>query len=116
MSSTNHFLPLAIVGNKAVGYGWVQDYGPHLRSGQKLHRFHDLFVLEEHRHHGIAALLFESIRQWSEENGASWLQWNANPTSSSFYKRLGFTSTPEEDEGFPFYEIVFKRKKRNFDK
>ncbi|WP_142382823.1 hypothetical protein [Bacillus canaveralius] len=56
----------------------------------------------------MAASLFESIRRWSEVNGASWLQWNANPASSGFYNRLGFKSIPEEDEGFPFYELVFE--------
>lgn len=106
--SSSHFLPIAIADHKVIGYGWVQDYGPHLRSGQKLSRFHDLFVLPEHRNLGIAAALFESIRSWAEGNGASWLQWNGNPSSSSFYERLGYTPTPEEEEGFPFFEITFK--------
>ncbi|WP_251572044.1 GNAT family N-acetyltransferase [Paenibacillus sp. MER TA 81-3] len=105
-----HYLPIAAVDQKLVGYGWVQNYGPHLRSGQQLFRLHDLFVLEPYRKNRIAAALFESMKEWSQHNGASWLQWNANPTSTSFYMRLGYQPIPEEDEGFPFFEIEFAAK------
>jgi GNAT superfamily N-acetyltransferase len=103
-----HFIPIAIVEGKAVGYGWVQDYGCHLRTGTKLCRFHDLFVRQEYRKKGIASALFAEIQSWAKEKGATWLQWNANPTSTHFYKKLGFTPIPEEEEGFPFFEIKFK--------
>ncbi|WP_142383394.1 GNAT family N-acetyltransferase [Bacillus sp. V3-13] len=62
MSCLNYFIPVAIVNHKAVGYGWIQDYGPHLRTGRKIHRFHDLFVLDEYRNKGIGALLFQIIK------------------------------------------------------
>ncbi|WP_246941032.1 GNAT family N-acetyltransferase [Bacillus pinisoli] len=106
-SDPTHYLPIALQNEKAIGYGWVQSYGPHLRSGQILHRFHDLYVLPEYRNNGIAQALFTSVKTWSEQNGASWLQWNANPTSSSFYEKIGYQPIPEEEEGYPFYEITF---------
>ncbi|KYD10306.1 GNAT family N-acetyltransferase [Caldibacillus debilis] len=108
VQSPSHYIPVAYAGHQAVGYAWVQDYGPHLRTGKSIHRFHDLFVLAEYRNRGIGALLFQRIREWSEKNGASWLQWNANPASASFYRRLGFVPVPEEEEGFPFFEIEFQ--------
>ena len=107
ISRPDHFLPIALLEDRTVGYGWAQDYGPHLRTGKRLHRFHDLFVLEEFRKKGIAAAIFHEIQEWSMMNGAAWLQWNANPSSTSFYKRLGFEPIPEEEEGFPFFEIDF---------
>lgn len=108
VQNRDHFLPVAFDHKQAIGYGWVQDYGLHLRTGKKLCRFHDLFVLTEHRNKGVAAKIFDRVKSWAEESGASWLQWNANPTSSSFYEKLGYTPIPEEEEGFPFFEITFK--------
>ncbi|WP_336245812.1 GNAT family N-acetyltransferase [Paenibacillus apiarius] len=107
VQNEQHYLPVAAVNKKLVGYGWAQNYGPHLRSGQQLFRLHDLFVLESYRNKRIAAFLFERMKEWSRLNGASWLQWNANPESASFYLRLGYQPIPEEDEGFPFFEIEF---------
>ncbi|MDM5155063.1 GNAT family N-acetyltransferase [Bacillus sp. DX1.1] len=107
IKNPDHFLPVAFVNDKVAGYGWIQNYGPHLRSGKSIHRFHDLFVLKDFRNKGIAAALFQQIKLWSEQTGAAWLQWNANPTSASFYEKLGYHSIPEEEKGFPFFEIEF---------
>ncbi|MFD2045492.1 GNAT family N-acetyltransferase [Ornithinibacillus salinisoli] len=110
MSSENHCICIAILDESIVGYGWLQDYGPHLRTGKTVHRFHDLFVLSDYRNRGAARAIFEYIIKWSELQGATWLQWNANPNSISFYEKLGYTSLPEEEEGYPFYEINFIQK------
>ncbi|MGE8205076.1 GNAT family N-acetyltransferase [Heyndrickxia sp. NPDC080065] len=108
IESTNYLLPIALVDDRIAGYGWAQDYGYHLRAGTKTTRFHDLFVLSEYRNQGVATAIFETIKSWAKENGSNWFTWNANPTSSSFYTKLGYTPIPEEEEGFPFYEIEFK--------
>ncbi|TCZ80142.1 N-acetyltransferase [Paenibacillus albiflavus] len=107
IASDDHYLLIAEYEDTIAGYAWAQNYGPHLRSGQMLFRFHDLFVYEQYRHKGIAASLLNSIIHWAKQSGASWLQWNANPTSSSFYYKLGYKSSPEEEEGFPFFELDF---------
>lgn len=106
-TSDDHVIVLGLVENRIVGYAWAQNFGPHLRTGKVLHRFHDLFVLEKYRNCGVARAMFEQIQDWSRKSGANWLQWNANPSSTGFYERLGFKSIPEEEEGFPFFEITY---------
>ncbi|WP_157911788.1 GNAT family N-acetyltransferase [Alteribacter populi] len=107
IDDSNHCLNVATIDGYVVGYCWIQDYGPHLRTGQKAIRFHDLFVCETYRKKGVARALFENGKQWAKDNGANWFSWNANPNSSSFYTKLGYTPTPEEEEGFPYYEVEF---------
>jgi GNAT superfamily N-acetyltransferase len=109
IENPNHLIIIAEIEEIIIGYAWAQDYGSHLRTGHKLSRFHDLFVLEQYRHRGAAARLFETVRSWAEKNGSSWLQWNANPNSTSFYKKLGYNPIPEEEEGFPFFEIAYNK-------
>lgn len=69
LQKDEHFIPIAIVEGKAVGYGWVQDYGCHLRTGTKLCRFHDLFVRQEYREKGIASALFAEIQSGQKKKG-----------------------------------------------
>lgn len=53
IASGGDCLLIALVGGAVVGYAWAQDYGPHLRDGYRTARFHDLFVVEPLRRHGI---------------------------------------------------------------
>ncbi|MEQ2528086.1 GNAT family N-acetyltransferase [Bacillaceae bacterium CLA-AA-H227] len=65
INSEQHYIPVAILEQKVVGYGWVQDYGFHLRAGKKISRLNDLFVLPDHRNMGVARKLFFSIKDWA---------------------------------------------------
>jgi GNAT superfamily N-acetyltransferase len=102
----HHYLPVAIVDGKIVGYGWVQDYGFHLRTGKKISRMNDLFVHPEQRRLGVASALFLAIENWAKTNGTSWLQWNSSPKAIEFYQSLGLSPLVEEDH-YPFFEVEF---------
>jgi GNAT superfamily N-acetyltransferase len=100
------YIPVAIHSNKIVGYAWAQDYGFHLRSGQKIIRMNDLFTEPDYRNLGVGKSLLDAIRQWAIQRKASWLQWNSSPKAVGFYKRIGIEPLLEEDD-FPFFEIEF---------
>lgn len=106
INSEQHYIPVAILGKKLVGYGWVQDYGFHLRAGKKITRLNDLFVLKEYRNMGVARNLFFSIKDWAKQNETTWLQWNSSPSAVQFYQRLGLNPLAEDDD-CPFFEIEF---------
>ncbi len=92
-----HFLCGAFVGDVAAGYGWAQDYGTHLRSGQRVVRLHDLYVVPNSRRQGIGARLFAASRDWAKERGATWLQWQAAGEALAFYAQLGLKGEPCPD-------------------
>src|SRR5438132_5140490 len=52
-----HCILVASSNAKLVGYAWAQDYGPHLRTGTRTARFHDIFVHPDARKHGVGAQL-----------------------------------------------------------
>lgn len=54
----DHYIPVALVNNKVVGYAWVHDYGSHIRVGFRTARLNDLFVDEDHRRKGVGQQLF----------------------------------------------------------
>jgi GNAT superfamily N-acetyltransferase len=101
----HHFLSAAFAADVAVGYVWAQDYGPHLRSGQRVVRLHDLYVAPNSRRLGIGARLFVASRDWAEEHGATWLQWQAGREALAFYAQLGLKGEPCPDPEHPFFEI-----------
>lgn len=105
--SDDHYLPVASAGTRLVGYGWVQDYGPHLRSGARTVRLHDLFVLPDHRRAGLGTLLFGAMRGWAEQRGARYLEWQASQSALPFYERLGYQGDPCPQPEYPFFEVVF---------
>src|SRR6266542_1677886 len=107
---SEHCLPVAIVEGKLVGYAWAQDYGPHLRSGERTARLHDLYVAPEWRRRGVGRGLFEAIREWAVGHSIRWLQWQASREAVPFYARLGLVGDTKSDlEAHPFYEIDFAR-------
>ncbi len=105
--SSDHYLPVAVDGECLVGYGWVQDYGPHLRTGARTARLHDLFVPLEHRRRGIGAALFLAVMTWAERRGVRYLEWQASPAALPFYERLGYIGDPCPQPDYPFFEIEF---------
>ncbi|QED47180.1 GNAT family N-acetyltransferase [Cytobacillus dafuensis] len=106
LDNPQHYIPVAIIEKRIVGYGWLQDYGFHLRMGKKTSRMNDLFVLPEYRKIGIASNIFKAIQEWAIENETSWLQWNSSPNAVQFYQKLGLSPLIEEDD-YPFFEIEF---------
>ncbi len=105
--SSAFFLPLALVNDVIVGYAWTQDYGPHLRTGRRIARLHDLYVAPAWRHYGIGTRLFQAIRDWCDQHAIAWLQWQASQVAVPFYTRLGLRGDPCPDPTHPFYEIAF---------
>jgi len=104
----DHYLPVAVVGDRLGGYGWVQDYGPHLRRGERTARIHDLFVAPDQRKRGIGAALFQAMKVWAEQRGVRYLEWQASQAALPFYARLGYKgdSCPQPD--YPFFVIEFQ--------
>ena len=98
---------LATVDDAIVGYAWVQDYGPHIRGGQRLARFHDLRVAEAFRLRGIGRRLFATARDWAHAHGVLWLQWQSSPHAVGFYERLGLRGEPCPQPDYPEFEIEF---------
>ncbi|GHO41977.1 GNAT family N-acetyltransferase [Ktedonospora formicarum] len=104
---SDHHLPVAFVDDHLVGYGWVQNYGAHLRAGFQSARLHDLFVLPEYQKQGVGAVLFSSCKAWAQQAGVRYLEWQANQSSLGFYQRLGYTGDPCPQPDYPFFEIDF---------
>src|SRR5207248_11475500 len=98
---------VAIDGYRLVGYGWAQDYGPHLRSGASTARLHDLFAVPDCRRRGIGAALFTAIKTWAMGKGVRYLQWQASLSAVPFYERLGYAGDPCPQPDYPFFEIEF---------
>lgn len=111
MRSGDHCIAVAVLGTEVVGYAWAQDYGPHLRDGERTARFHDLIVAEHARHRGIGRQLFELVRSWAERRGIRWLQWQSSPAAVGFYERLGLKGDPCPQPDHPFFEIEFPRRR-----
>lgn len=107
----DHYIPVAILDNKVLGYAWVHDYGPHIRNGYRTARLNDLFVDEQLRRSGIGRELFNSVRIWCESKNVKWLQWQSSEKALPFYERLGLKGDPCPDPGHPFFEIEFEATK-----
>jgi GNAT superfamily N-acetyltransferase len=103
----DHHLPIAIYNEELVGYAWAQDYGPHLRSGNRTARLHDLFVRPDYRKLGVGTALFMAIKTWAEQAGIRYLEWQASQTALGFYERLGYKGDPCPQPDYPFFEIEF---------
>ncbi len=108
LGDSSHCLPVALAGGLVVGYAWAQDYGPHLRSGDRVARLNDLFVAEDHRRRGAGALLLSAVTDWARARGVRWLQWQASADALPFYERLGLFGDPCPDPGHPFFEMEFQ--------
>jgi len=105
--ASDHYLPVVLTDTSVVGYGWVQDYGPHLRSGERTARLHDLFVSPPQRRQRLGAALFLAIKAWAEQRGVRYLEWQASHAALPFYERLGYKGDPCPQPDYPFFEIQF---------
>lgn len=105
--NADHFLAVYNRGDHFLGYIWAQDYGPHLRSGDRTARLHDLFVVRQHRREGIGAALFRSAVSWAEHRAVRYLAWQARQDAVPFYERLGYRGDPCPQPEFPYFEVTF---------
>ena len=105
--SPDHYLPVAVSPDGIVGYAWAQDYGAHLRTGDRTARLHDLFVRPDHRGRGIGAAIFQAAREWARQEGVRYLEWQASLSAVPFYERLGYSGDPCPQPEHPFFEIDF---------
>ena len=94
---------------KIVGLAMAHVWDEYVMSGRKQVRFSTLYVLEDFRKQGVGKALFEGIRAWSENIGATWLEWYASSSAVGFYERLGYEGTLDPDPQHPFYELEFER-------
>jgi len=108
INSDLDYVVVAALGDKVVGYAWVQSYGPHLRSGEVTARFNDLYVDPEVRGQNTGSLLFSAVKKWSKEHGVKYLQWQASTEAQGFYTKHGLVGDTKSDlQEHPFYELEF---------
>lgn len=107
ISLEDHYIPVALLQSKVVGYAWVHDYGPHIRVGHRTARMNDLFVDDNYRRQGVGRELFFAVRSWCESRSVRWLQWQSSERAVPFYESLGLKGDPCPDPGHPFFEIEF---------
>ena len=91
-----------------LGYAALQDYGPHLRSGDR-HRtakLHDLYTLPGWRRQGVARALMDEVRSWAVQRPLRYVFWYASQReASAAYQRLGFIPEGSGQEGYDFFEL-----------
>ncbi|GMA13693.1 GNAT family N-acetyltransferase [Deinococcus metallilatus] len=95
---------------RLLGYAWVQDYGPHLRSGDshRTAKLHDLYTVPEARRQGVARSLMGAVEAWARARPLRYVFWYANDHSAApAYERMGYRSAGAGQEGYRFFEIDF---------
>ena len=107
LQDPSHYVSIAICDDALVGYAWAQNYGAHLRTGDRTARLHDLFVRPERRGHGIGAAIFHAVREWARQEGVRYLEWQASLSAVPFYERLGYAGDPCPQPECPYFEINF---------
>lgn len=103
-----HLILVAEEGGKLLGYAAVQDYGPHLRSGDshRTAKLDDLYTLPSARRRGVARALMRAVTDWAQGGRIRYMFWYANQREAGqAYRAMGYTPAPSGQEGFDFYEI-----------
>lgn len=99
----------AFDGGRLVGYASLQDYGPHLRTGDdhRIARLHDLWVDPAHRRCGVGSQLVDAATRWASAR-VRYLEWQAHERRSApFYERLGYHGNPCPQPDYPTFVIDF---------
>ncbi|HEY8456283.1 MAG TPA: GNAT family N-acetyltransferase [Actinopolymorphaceae bacterium] len=97
-------------GGRLIGYAALQDYGPHLRTGNlhRLARLHDLYVHPDSRRQGVGRVLMEAVTRWGAEH-VRYVEWQAGEkTAAPFYEHLGYRGEPCPQPEYPTFVIDFK--------
>nr|WP_305123445.1 GNAT family N-acetyltransferase [Roseomonas sp. GC11] len=88
---------LAEIGGEAVGLClWYETFSTF--AGKAGIWVEDVFVLPEHRRHGIGLALFRAVAKRAVEGGHAWMEWNVldwNTPAIAFYRRLGAAGREE---------------------
>lgn len=103
----SHYFSIVMYDDALVGYAWAQDYGAHLRTGDRTARLHDLFVRPERRGRGIGAAIFRAVREWARQEGVRYLERQASLSAIPFYEHLGYTGDPCPQPEYPYFAIDF---------
>ena len=89
----DHYLLVADVDNKLVGYlyGYIENSGNVYID--KVSVIDALFVMEEYRGNGIAKMLIDEFKKISKDNNVRYIEikvCNGNEKASSLYNKCGF--------------------------
>lgn len=103
----DHLLCIATTRGRILGYAWAQDYGTHLRTGERIVRIHDLAssrtigagALGEHCSPSFAIGRRSGTQPTFTGNPAK------PPSPSS---ALGLTGDPCPDPDHPFFELILR--------
>ncbi|WP_346243676.1 GNAT family N-acetyltransferase [Shouchella clausii] len=106
-NDSHHYIAVAEEQDELIGYVWAQDFGVHLRTGTKLCRLQELYVLPEHRSKGAGRQLFKGVLRWSHIRHATWLQWHASFSATAFMKSLAMNLSTKRDKAFPAMKSTF---------
>ncbi len=92
---------------RLLGYAALQDYGPHLRSGDthRTAKLHDLYTLPDARRQGVARSLMNGVQSWATGRPLRYVFWYAFHEAGKAYPRMGFTPHGSGQEGYDFYEM-----------
>lgn len=108
-ANPTHLILVADEAGKLLGYASVQDYGPHLRSGEshRTAKLDDLYTLPAARRRGIARKLMQAVTDWAQANPIRYVFWYANQGEAGrAYQAMGYQQpAPSGQDGFDFYEI-----------
>ena len=100
----------AFEGEALLGYAALQDYGPHLRSGNshRTAKLHDLYTAPHARRRGVGRELMRAAEAWARAGGLRYLYWYANLKGATpAYVGMGYKAGEEVQEGYRFFEIDF---------
>ncbi len=93
-----------------LGYAALQDYGPHLRSGNshRTAKLHDLYTDPQARRRGVGRVLMRAAEAWARAHGLRYLFWYANLREATpAYLGMGYTAGEEVQESYRYFEIDF---------
>ncbi|GGJ80426.1 GNAT family N-acetyltransferase [Deinococcus aquiradiocola] len=100
----------AFEGPRLLGYSALQEFGPHLRSGDthRTAKLHDLYTAPTVRRRGVGRTLMRAAEAWAGTRGLRYVFWYANLREATpAYVAMGYTPGEEVQEGFRFFEIDF---------